>query len=75
MYYQLRDNDNGDELGIVKVTNVSEVANFDEEVKESWNEFHDLEEHDLDRFDVDDFVDWHNENRVTQIERIFLEQI
>ena len=75
MYYQLRDSDNGDELGIVKVTNVSEVANFDEEVKESWNEFHDLEEHDLDRFDVNEFVDWHNENRVTQIERIFLEQI
>ena len=75
MYYQLTDSENGDELGIVKVTNVSDVANFDEEVKESWNEFHDLEEHDLDRFNVHQFVDWHNENRVTQIERIFLEQI
>ncbi|NCX44999.1 MAG: hypothetical protein EBW74_11295 [Betaproteobacteria bacterium] len=56
-------------------TNVGDVANFDEEVKESWIEFHDLEEHDLNRFDVDEFVDWHNENRVTQIERIFLEVI
>ena len=75
MFYQLTDSENGDKLGIVKVTNVGDVANFDEEVKESWNEFHDLEEHDLNRFDVDEFVDWHNENRVTQIERIYLEVI
>ena len=73
MYYQLTDSDNGEDLGIIKVTNVGEVANFDEEVKESWNEFHVLEEHDLDNCDVDEFVDWNNENRVTQIERVFLE--
>jgi hypothetical protein len=73
MYYQLTDSDSGEDLGIVKVTNVGEVANFDEEVKESWNEFHVLEEHDLDNCDVDEFVDWNNENRVTQIERVFLE--
>ena len=73
MYYQLTDSDGGEDLGIIKVTNVGEVANFDEEVKESWNEFHVLEEHDLDNCDVDEFVDWNNENRVTQIERVFLE--
>lgn len=73
MYYQLTDSDTGEELGIVKVTNVGEVPNFDDEVKESWNEFHVLEEHELDNCDVDEFVEWNNENRVTQIERVFLE--
>jgi hypothetical protein len=72
MYYQLTDVE-GEELGIVKVTNVTEAPNFEEEVSESWNEFHHLEEHDLDINDVDEFVDWNNENRVTQIERIYLE--
>lgn len=75
MYYQLTNSENNNRLGIVKVTNVGEVANFDEEVKESWVEFHDLEEHNLNNCDIDEFVDWHNENRVTQIERIFLEII
>lgn len=75
MYYQLTNSENNNILGIVKVTNVGEVANFDEEVKESWVEFHDLEEHNLNNCDIDEFVDWHNENRVTQIERIFLEII
>lgn len=75
MYYQLTNSENNNILGIVKVTNVGEVANFDEEVKESWVEFHDLEEHNLNNCDIDKFVDWHNENRVTQIERIFLEII
>lgn len=73
MYYQLTDSDTGEELGIVKVTNVGEAPNFDDEVKESWNEFHVLEEHELDNCDVDEFVEWNNENRVTQIERVFLE--
>jgi hypothetical protein len=73
MYYQLTDNFDGTELGIVKVTNGGESANFEEEVTDSWNEFHVLEEHELDNCDVDDFVTWHNEGRVTQIERIYLE--
>jgi hypothetical protein len=71
MYYQLTASD-GEELGLVRVTNIGEVPNFEEEVKESWHEFHVLEEHDLDYCDVDDFVEWNNENRVTQLERLFL---
>ena len=73
MYYQLTDKFDGTELGIVKVINGNESPNFKEEVEESWNEFHVLEEHELDNCDVDDFVQWHNEGRVTQIERVFLE--
>jgi len=72
MYYNLIDDDTQEDLGIIKVINVGEVANFDEEIKESWNEFHILEEHDFDNRNVYQFVDWNNENRVTQIERIFL---
>ena len=33
MYYQLTDSFDGTELGIVKVTNVGESPNFEEEVK------------------------------------------
>jgi hypothetical protein len=43
-----------------------------EEVEESWSEFNKDEEHELDSSSVDDFVEWHNENRLTQIERVFV---
>jgi hypothetical protein len=85
MYYQLTDSDTGEDLGIVRVSNhVDGVANMDDEiniidpdqeVRDSWEEFHILQEHELDNCDVEEFVDWHNENRVTQIERIYLETL
>lgn len=75
MYYQLKDYDTSEDLGLIRVTNIGEVPNFEEEVKESWNEFHLLEEHELDNSDVDEFVIWHNANRVTQIERIFVTEL
>ena len=44
-----------------------------EEIEESWTEFNKNEEHELDPSSVDDFVEWNNEGRVTQIERVFYE--
>lgn len=70
MYYILTDVE-GEDLGMIKVTNVTEVPNFEEEVSESWNEFHRLEEHGLDVYDINEFVDWHNETHASQIERIY----
>ena len=85
MLFELRDYVSGDTCGLVEVVNHTEgIAEMDddmniidpqEEVQESWTEFNKLEEHELDNCSVDDFVDWHNENRVTQIERVFLEII
>ena len=85
MLIELRDYLSGDTCGLVKVINFIEgVAEMDddmniidplEEVEESWSEFNKDEEHELDPSSVDDFVEWHNEGRVTQIERVFYEII
>jgi hypothetical protein len=85
MLFELRDYVSGDTCGIVRVTNFVEgVAEMDndmniidpkEEIEESWTEFNQVEEHELDSYNVDDFVEWHNEGRVTQIERVFVEII
>jgi hypothetical protein len=84
MLFELKDLE-GESCGLVKVTNFEEgVAEMDDdmnivdpldEVIESWTEFNKGEEHELDSSSVDDFVEWHNESRVTQIERVFLEII
>lgn len=75
MYYQLNNSDTQESLGLIKAIKL--VDNLDEEIRDSWNDFHVLEEHDLelDNCDIDDFVQWHNENYVSQIERIFVEVI
>jgi len=83
MLIELRDFLSGDTCGLIRVTNFAEgVAEMDndmnivdplDEVIESWSEFNKDEEHELDPSSVDDFVEWHNENRLTQIERVFVE--
>ena len=70
--FELRDYVSGDTCGIVRVTQVDENNDPEEEIKESWTEFNQVEEHELDSYNVDDFVKWNNECRVTQIERLFL---
>ena len=85
MLFELRDYVSGDTCGLVKVINhVEGVAEMDDdmniidpldEVIESWGEFNRDEEHELDSSSVDDFVEWHNENRLTQIERVFVDAI
>ena len=77
MYYQLHDSETEEILGTVRVINSDECTekqiDHSIEVSESWDEFNRCEESELDFGDVDDFVYWNNENRVTQIERIFIE--
>ena len=70
--FELRDYVSGDTCGIVRVTEVNKDNIPEEEIKESWTEFNQVEEHELDSYNVDDFVKWHNEGRVTQIERVFV---
>ena len=79
MIYQLN-NSEGESLGIIEpiMTEKPSVEYFNkikEEIFESWNEFHLLAEHDEDPEDVDDFIEWHNENREVQIDRCFIEEI
>jgi hypothetical protein len=85
MLIELRDYVSGDTCGLVRVINFVEgVAEMDndmnivdplQEIEESWTEFNQVEEHDLDSYNVDEFVTWHNEGRVTQIERVFIDHI
>ena len=78
MLYQLNDT-SGESLGLVQssILNPSPEAHrkAEEEIEESWHDFHSLEEHELDPNDVDEFVTWHNENWETQIERVFINEI
>jgi hypothetical protein len=70
--FELRDYATGDSCGIIRVTEVDKNNNPEQEIEESWTEFNKVEEHELDSYSVDDFVEWHNHNRVTQIERLFV---
>lgn len=72
MYYQLNDSESNESLGLVRCTNSNEIVDFNEQIEESWNEFHYLEEHDLDKYSIEDFVQWHNEGYTSQIERFFI---
>ncbi len=70
--YQLFDAETEEELGLVRiVSKITEEAI--EELQEAWHDFNCLEETDEDNCDVDAFVNWNNENYVTQIERVYME--
>ena len=71
-FFELRDYISDDTCGLIKVIDADEQVDAEAEIQESWTEFNKLEEHDLDAGSVDDFVKWHNEERVTQIERVFV---
>jgi hypothetical protein len=73
MLIELRDYLSSDTCGLINVTHIDTNIDPLEEVEESWTEFNKLDEHELAFDDVDDFVEWHNEGRVTQIERVFYE--
>lgn len=75
-FFELRDFISNDTCGLIKVIDAdpNEQTTAEEEIQESWTEFNKNEEHelDIDSYSVDDFVKWHNEGRVTQIERVFV---
>ena len=73
MLIELKDYLSSDTCGLINVTHIDTNIDPLEEVEESWTEFNKLDEHELTFDDVDDFVEWHNEGRVTQIERVFVE--
>ena len=80
MYYELLDYETGESLGIVKqtlegLTDHLSTAPFEEELQESWTDFNKLQEHDCNNLSMNAFVEWHNENWSSQIERVFLTQI
>ena len=73
-FFELRDFISNDTCGLIKVIDAdpNEQTVAEEEIQESWTEFNKDEEHELDASSVDNFVKWHNEGRVTQIERVFV---
>lgn len=72
-FFELRDYQSGDTCGLVKVIDADEQIDAEAEIQESWTEFNKDEEHEfIDCANVDDFIKWHNEGRVTQIERVFV---
>jgi len=78
MYYELHDSESQESMEIVHVTNPDDFPkqdNFFEEVSESWTDYNQLQEHELDPFDVDQFIEWHNAQWDSQLERIYVEFI
>ena len=77
MLYQLTDFETGYTLGIVKVIDSLDYdyESILEEIQESWSDFNEYEEHELNPQSVIEFVIWHNENWLIQIERVFTEVI
>jgi len=77
--FQLLDFEDELECGVVNVTNESKCTEIGidpfTDIYESWSEYNKLQEHTFDSKDVDKFVEWNNENRVTQIERVYTEII
>lgn len=72
--YELHDFDTEENLGAVIILNEDEGGSL-EELTDGWEDFNKLGEHELENTSVDDFVEWFNENYVTQIERLTLEFI
>jgi hypothetical protein len=70
MLFELRDYTTSDSCGIVKVVSMDKENPPREEINESWEEFNKYEEHEKSFDDVDEFVEWSNRNRITQIERV-----
>lgn len=71
-FYELHDHNTLEYLGIVMVTSKVHPKPLDEkeDIKESWEEFNLRQEHIYDPISIETFVDWHNQRRVYQIQRI-----
>jgi hypothetical protein len=66
--YTLHDAETEEALGVVTI-----VSDFDgeEELNESWEEFNKLEEQDMhDHKSITDFVQWHNQCYLSEIEEV-----
>ena len=79
MYFQLLDYIDETECGLVHVTNGEKCIKYGidpyDDIYKSWDEFNRLQLHDLDYQDVDEFIEWHNKQRSTNLERIHFESI
>jgi len=74
--YQLHDYETETILGSVIITKSEPLIEAHEDALFSaWEDFNKLEETEYDILNVDAFVNWFNENHVTQIERLYLEYI
>lgn len=71
-FYELIDHNTLDPLAIVVVTTKTDPKKIDEkkELEESWEEFNFTQKHIYDPCDIETFIDWHNQRRVYQIQRI-----
>ena len=76
-YFQLRDFQSEDDLGLVHVINVKECweqeIDVEDEIYQSWDKFNRLQEPEFDPTDVETFIGWHNKNNVSQLERIYVD--
>lgn len=69
----MNDFETSENLGLVFIT--SDNTGGVGELIEGWEDFNKLEEHEYDKNSIDDFITWFNESYITQIERIFIEEI
>ena len=74
--YQLHDYDNEEIIGtVIIVKEEIEIAKGEDELWEGWEDFNKSQEHELDPESITDFVEWFNENYVTQIEELEMDFI
>jgi hypothetical protein len=75
--WQLQDSETQEVMGSVIITHreSSEIENAEQALRDGWNDFNTLEETEEDHCDVDAFIEWFNESHVTQIDRLWLEDL
>lgn len=71
--FQLHDIDTEEVLGSVLIINCTQEK--ESELWEGWEDYHKLQEHELDSNNVNEFVEWFNDQFVTQIECIDIDFI
>jgi hypothetical protein len=74
--YQLHDTDTQEIMGSVIITHrETNTEDAETALHDGWHDFNRAEETEDDHCDVDAFVEWFNESHVTQIERLWLEDL
>jgi len=74
--WQLQDSETQEVMGSVIITHREpKTENPEQALRDGWNDFNTLEETEDDHCDVDAFIEWFNESHVTQIDRLWLEDL
>jgi hypothetical protein len=71
--YQLHDIETEEIIGSVLILNCTQEN--ESELWEGWEDYHKLQEHEFDSSNINEFVEWFNDQFITQIENIEIDFI